>query len=57
MITELPKVTFKTRVPDESSVCPITGDASYIWKYVTTQELFDCKKSIVFSLPGAFTPT
>ena len=40
----VPQVTFPTR----------QGDA---WKAVTTDELFANKTVIVFSLPGAFTPT
>lgn len=41
---QVPNVTFKTR----------QGDA---WVDVTTNELFKNKTVIVFSLPGAFTPT
>jgi peroxiredoxin len=41
---KVPDVTFRTR--DESS-----------WKDVTTKDLFAGKKVVVFSLPGAFTPT
>ncbi len=41
---KVPSVTFKTR----------QGDA---WVDVTTDELFNNKTVIVFSLPGAFTPT
>lgn len=40
----IPQVTFPTR----------QGDA---WVNVTTEELFKDKTVIVFSLPGAFTPT
>lgn len=40
----VPEVTFRTR----------DGAA---WKDVTTKELFAGKKVVVFSLPGAFTPT
>ena len=49
----LPDVTFKTRVRDES----IGGDNPYRWQDVTTEELFANKRVILFSLPGAFTPT
>lgn len=48
-----PQVTFKTRVRDES----IGGDNPYRWQDVTTDEIFGGKKVVVFSLPGAFTPT
>lgn len=40
----VPNVTFRTRQNDE-------------WVDVTTDELFKGKRVIVFSLPGAFTPT
>ncbi len=53
MITKVPNVTFKTRVRDES----ISGPNPYRWQDVTTQELFGGKRVVVFSLPGAFTPT
>jgi peroxiredoxin len=51
MMTRVPEVTFKTRAKDTVP----TGQ--YIWKDVTTFDLFDNKRVIVFSLPGAFTPT
>ncbi len=40
----VPNVTFRTRVG---------GD----WKDITTQDLFANKRVVLFSLPGAFTPT
>ena len=49
----VPEVTFKTRVRDES----VDGPNPYRWQDKTTQELFGGKKVVVFSLPGAFTPT
>ena len=49
----VPHVTFKTRVRDES----IKGDNPFKWLDMTTKELFENKKIIIFSLPGAFTPT
>jgi peroxiredoxin len=49
----LPDVVFKTRVRDES----VGGDNPYRWEDVTTDNLFEGKRVVVFSLPGAFTPT
>jgi thioredoxin-dependent peroxiredoxin len=45
----IPTVVFKVRAKNTS------GD--YEWKDVSTRELFDGKKAVIFSLPGAFTPT
>ncbi len=52
-INRVPDVVFKTRVRDES----VPGSNPYRWQDKTTQEIFGGKKVIVFSLPGAFTPT
>jgi peroxiredoxin len=49
----LPAVVFKTRVRDES----VGGSNPYRWQNVTSYEYFGGKRVIVFSLPGAFTPT
>lgn len=49
----VPSVIFRTRVRDES----IGGDNPYRWQDVSTWDLFGGKKVLVFSLPGAFTPT
>ena len=49
----LPDITFSTRVRDES----IGGENPYRWQDVTTSEVFGSKRVVVFSLPGAFTPT
>ena len=48
-MTRVPEVTFKTR-----SKCH-NGD--YDWRDLTSSEIFDDKRVVVFSLPGAFTPT
>jgi thioredoxin-dependent peroxiredoxin len=53
VIDQVPDVVFKTRVRDES----IGGDNPFKWQDVTTKDIFAGKKVIVFSLPGAFTPT
>ena len=49
----VPQVTFKTRVRDES----IGGDNPFRWQDVTTDDIFENKRVVIFSLPGAFTPT
>ena len=41
---KVPQVTFRTRAGND-------------WKNVTTDELFKGRTVVVFSLPGAFTPT
>jgi thioredoxin-dependent peroxiredoxin len=50
---KVPDVVFKTRVRDES----VGGDNPFRWQDRTSQEIFGGKRTIVFSLPGAFTPT
>ncbi|HKR17757.1 peroxiredoxin [Rhizorhapis sp.] len=50
---QVPDVTLKTRVRDES----IGGDNPFRWQDVRTGDLFRNKRVVVFSLPGAFTPT
>jgi peroxiredoxin len=52
-MTRVPEVVFHTRVRDES----IEGPNPYRWQDVTTADLFAGKRVVVFSLPGAFTPT
>lgn len=49
----VPSVVFKTRVRDES----IGGDNPYRWEDKTTFDYFANKRVVLFSLPGAFTPT
>ncbi|MGB3787047.1 MAG: peroxiredoxin [Phormidesmis sp.] len=51
--TKVPSVVLKTRVRDES----VEGPNPYRWQDATTEEIFAGKKVVVFSLPGAFTPT
>jgi len=49
----VPSVVFKTRVRGES----VEGPNPYRWEDVTTFDLFANKRVVLFSLPGAFTPT
>ncbi|MCG8315003.1 MAG: peroxiredoxin [Pseudomonadales bacterium] len=53
MLEKVPSVVFKTRVRDES----VDGSNPYRWQDTTTEDIFAGKKVVVFSLPGAFTPT
>ncbi len=50
---KVPNVVFKTRVINES----IGGENPFIWKDVSSDEIFKGKRVVVFALPGAFTPT
>ena len=52
----IPEVLFKVREGDNESLgggCSIGGK----WKDLTSNELFKGKKVVLFSLPGAYTPT
>jgi thioredoxin-dependent peroxiredoxin len=49
----IPDVTLRTRVRDEA----IGGPNPFRWAEVKTLDLFAEKRAVVFSLPGAFTPT
>ena len=49
----VPQVTFKTRVRDEA----IGGPNPFRWQDKTTNDYFKGKRVVLFSLPGAFTPT
>ncbi|WP_372572808.1 peroxiredoxin [Ruegeria jejuensis] len=51
--TKLPYVTFHTRVRDDA----IEGPNPFRWQDVTTAHYFAGKRVVLFSLPGAFTPT
>jgi len=51
--TPVPQVRFMTRVRDDS----IEGPNPYRWEPKTSDDYFAGKRVLVFSLPGAFTPT
>ena len=49
----LPNITFRTRVRDEA----VGGPNPFRWQDMTTDDYFKGKRVVLFSLPGAFTPT
>ena len=53
MRNTVPTVTFKTRVRNDA----LDGPNPFEWKDLSTDEIFKGKNVVVFSLPGAFTPT
>jgi peroxiredoxin len=53
VIDRVPSVVFKARVRDAS----VPGPNPYRWRDLSSDEIFQGKKVVVFSLPGAFTPT
>ena len=50
---QVPNAIFKTRVRNDA----LDGPNPFEWKELTSDEIFKNKKVVVFSLPGAFTPT
>lgn len=47
---QIPNVAFKLRVRSEE-----TGE--FVWRQPSSMDLFGDKRVVIFSLPGAFTPT
>ncbi|MBP1874313.1 putative peroxiredoxin [Ensifer adhaerens] len=50
---KVPSVTFRTRVRDEA----VGGSNPFRWQDVSSDDYFAGKRVVLFSLPGAFTPT
>jgi len=50
---KIPDVTLKTRVRDET----VEGPNPFRWQDMNVREAFAGKRVVIFSLPGAFTPT
>jgi len=53
ILNKVPQATFKTRVRNEA----LGGPNPFEWKELTSEDVFAGKRVVVFSLPGAFTPT
>jgi thioredoxin-dependent peroxiredoxin len=49
----IPDTVFKTRVRNDA----LDGPNPFDWKDLSTAEIFKDRNVVVFSLPGAFTPT
>lgn len=52
-MTNVPSATFMTRQRNDA----IEGDNPFEWKELTSDDIFKNKRVVLFSLPGAFTPT
>jgi peroxiredoxin len=52
-MTRVPNATFRTRVRNDA----LGGPNPFEWKTLTSDDVFKGRKVVVFSLPGAFTPT
>lgn len=52
-LTSVPDATFKTRIRNDA----LDSDNPFEWKDLSTDDVFKGKKIVLFSLPGAFTPT
>lgn len=60
--TIVPQVKFRYRVrTDGEDICFVNkdngGENPFEWQDVWTEDMFSGKRVVVFSLPGAFTPT
>jgi len=53
MRNHVPNVIFKTRVRNEA----LGGPNPFEWKDLSSDDVFKGKNVVLFSLPGAFTPT
>jgi len=53
MQSTAPNVIFKTRIRNEA----LGGPNPFEWKDLSSDEVFKNKNVVLFSLPGAFTPT
>lgn len=53
MTNTVPATVFKTRVRNEA----LGGPNPFEWKDLSTDDVFKGKNVVLFSLPGAFTPT
>ncbi|MBL4756991.1 MAG: peroxiredoxin [Rhizobiales bacterium] len=51
--SRIPDTTFKTRVRNDA----LGGDNPFEWRELSSTDVFANKKVVLFSLPGAFTPT
>ena len=52
-MTRVPHATFKTRVRNDA----LGGPNPFEWKDLTSEDIFDGRRVVLFALPGAFTPT
>lgn len=52
-MTQVPFANFQTRVRNDA----LEGDNPFEWKMINSNDVFEGKRVVVFSLPGAFTPT
>ena len=50
---QVPNTTFKTRVRNDA----LDGPNPFEWKDLSSDDIFKGKRVVIFSLPGAFTPT